>query len=84
LIQERAPERCQTASRLLDGGASLADSLVGLFQDVGAPTSLVGSPLGPDDLPALISGALAQRRLLIGSPVPTDVAELEHVFRGSM
>jgi alcohol dehydrogenase class IV len=84
LIQERAPERCQTASRLLDGGASLADSLVGLFQDVGAPTSLVGSPQGPDDLPALISGALAQRRLLIGSPVPTDVAELEHVFRGSM
>ncbi len=83
-IQERAPERCETAARLLDGGASLADSLGRLLRDIGAPDSLVGSPLGPDDLPLLLSGALAQKRLLVGSPVQADAADLEHVLRASM
>ena len=83
-VADAVPERCATAARLLDGGDDLADSLERLMDDVGAPTRLGAIGFGEDDLPALVSGALDQRRLLVGSPKDVGATELESLLRASL
>jgi len=83
-IQDAAPERCTTAARLLDGGTELAASFERLLHDVGAPTRLREIGFTENDLPALLSGALEQQRLLVGSPKPVGATELEALLRASL
>ncbi len=83
-IADAAPERCANAARLLDGGDDLAASLERLMRDVGAPTTLGAFGYGEDDLAALVSGALEQRRLLVGAAKEVGAAELEELLRMSL
>lgn len=83
-IQDAAPERCATAAGLLDGGDDLAASFERLLEDVGAPTRLREVGYTENDLPALLSGALEQQRLLVGSPKPVGATELEALLRASL
>ena len=61
-IEDAAPERCSAAARLLDGGTDLATSFERLLGDIGAPMRLREVGFTEDDLPALLAGALEQRR----------------------
>src|SRR5262249_40640181 len=83
-IEDAVPERCAAAARLLDGGDDLAASLRRLMHDVGAPTSLRELGYGEEDFPALVRGALDQRRLLVGSPKEVGAEELEALLRESL
>jgi alcohol dehydrogenase class IV len=83
-IADAAHERCTAAARLLDGGDDLAASLERLMEDVGAPTRLSEIGYGPDDLAAIVPGALDQRRLLVGAPKEVGAAELEELLRASL
>lgn len=83
-IADAAPERCATAARLLDGGDDLAGALERLMEDVGAPTRLSVIGYGADDLASIVSGALDQRRLLVGAPKDVGAAELEELLRASL
>jgi alcohol dehydrogenase class IV len=80
---EADPERHDRVAELL-GGTSLPDTLLELMRDLGVPTSLRELDYGEDDIPALVEGALAQQRLLVGSP--RDVAEddLAEILRRSL
>ena len=77
-------ERCATAARLLDGGEDLAASLERLMADVGAPTRLGELGYGDEDLEPLVSGAVDQRRLLVGAPKEVGAADLEGLLRASL
>ena len=79
-----ASARSERAARLLDGGDDLAASLERLMTDIGAPTRLGQLGYGEDDLDAIVSGALDQRRLLVGSPREVGAAELEAILRASL
>ncbi len=83
-IEDATPERCATASRLLDGGTDLAASFERLLEDIGAPTRLREVGFTESDLPALLAGALEQQRLLVGSPKPIGPEELEALLRASL
>jgi alcohol dehydrogenase class IV len=83
-IADEAAERCATAARLLDGGDDLAASLERLMADVGAPTRLGELGYGDDDLESLVSGAVDQRRLLVGAPREVGAADLEGLLRASL
>jgi hydroxyacid-oxoacid transhydrogenase len=83
-IADASPERCQAAARLLDGGDDLAEAIEQLLEDVGAPTRLRQIGYGEDDFPALVSGALEQKRLLVGAPREVGAPELEALLRASL
>jgi hydroxyacid-oxoacid transhydrogenase len=83
-LEDAMPERCAKASRLLDGGDDLAASLERLLDDVGAPTHLRELGYGEEDLDAVVSGALDQHRLLVGSPKEVGADELEELLRASL
>ncbi len=83
-VEDAVPERCAKAARLLDGGDHLAVSLERLLGDVRAPLRLGEVGYGEGDLAALVSGALDQRRLLVGSPREVGAAELEALLRASL
>ena len=83
-IADDAPGRCATAARLLDGGDDLAASLERLMEDVGAPMRLGELGYGDDDLEPLVSGAVDQRRLLVGAPKSVGAPELEELLRASL
>ena len=83
-LEDADPARCANAARLLDGGDDLAASLERLIEDVGAPTRLGEFGYREADLAALVSGALDQRRLLVGSPKDVGATELEDLLRASL
>jgi hydroxyacid-oxoacid transhydrogenase len=83
-VEDAVPARCARAAQLLDGGDDLAGSFERLMTDVGAPTRLREIGYGEEDLEAVVSGALDQRRLLVGSPKEAGAAELEAVLRESL
>ena len=83
-IAEVVPERCAAAARLLDGGNDLAGAIERLLEDVAAPTSLGQIGYSEGDLAALVSGALDQRRLLVGAPREVGAPELEALVRESL
>ncbi len=83
-VEDVVPDRCATASRLLDGGDDLAASLQRLIEDVGAPARLGELGYCEDDVTALVRGALDQRRLLVGSPKEVGATELQGLLRESL
>ena len=48
------------------------------------PTSLSELGYTEDDIPALVEGALAQQRLLVGSPREVGEADLAEILRRSV
>jgi len=80
--EEASPERHARAASLL-GGASLPEALRGLMDDLGVP-SLGELGYGPEDVPELVEGALAQQRLLAVAPRPVDADDLASILRASL
>ena len=84
------PEKHHEAARLLagddagDGPDALPDALLALMRSVDAPLDLATLGYTEADVPTLVEGALAQRRLLALAPVPTPPEALADVFRQSM
>lgn len=83
-VAEAVPDRCVTAARLLDGGDDLSASLARLIADVGAPTRLGTLGYDEEDIAELVTGALDQRRLLVGAPREAGAQELEDLLRASL
>jgi alcohol dehydrogenase class IV len=85
------PERHRRAAELL-AGRPLPDAdeetlprlLLDLMRDVGAPTRLAELGYGPDDVDALVEGALKQRRLLVIAPREPSADDLAEIFRASL
>jgi hydroxyacid-oxoacid transhydrogenase len=88
------PERHLEAARLLgadvsgagsiDAGEALAGAVAALMRDVGAPNGIGGVGYTLEDVPALVSGAAPQRRLLDNAPMPVAEAELETIFTAAL
>ncbi|MBE2319656.1 iron-containing alcohol dehydrogenase [Solirubrobacter sp. CPCC 204708] len=79
---EAAPERHDHAASLLNG-TSLPETLSALMSDLGVP-SLGELGYGEDDIPALVEGALAQRRLLAVAPREVTADDLAAILRASV
>ena len=80
---EADPERHDRAAELL-GGESLPETLTALMKDLNVPTELRELGYSEDDIPALVEGALAQQRLLVGSPREVGEADLAEILRRSL
>jgi hydroxyacid-oxoacid transhydrogenase len=88
---DAAPERhLQVASLLLgedasDGDAeTLPDALIGLMQDIDAPSGVAAFGYGEEDVDDLVSSAMKQQRLLVLSPVEVGPNELAAILHESM
>jgi alcohol dehydrogenase class IV len=69
---------------VLEAAQRLPAALVTLMQDVGMPNGLQALGYTPEDLPALVEGALKQQRLLAVSPRAVAREEMERLFRAAM
>nr|MBA2348799.1 iron-containing alcohol dehydrogenase [Solirubrobacterales bacterium] len=86
---EGDPGRHHRAAELLTGQPAtgpeaLPDALIALMRDVGAPCGLSELGYGEQDIPALVDGALKQRRLLVLAPREPDADDLAQLLRDSM
>jgi alcohol dehydrogenase class IV len=80
---EADPERHDRVAELL-GGTSLPETLRALMQDLGVPTGIRELGYDEDDIPALVEGAMAQQRLLVGSPREVSEDDLAEILRRSL
>lgn len=80
--EEASPERHAQAAALL-GGSSLPEALRALMDDLHVP-SLAELGYGPDDIPELVDGALAQQRLLAVAPREVGADDLAAILRASL
>jgi alcohol dehydrogenase class IV len=82
------PERHERAASLLgsddSGPDALPDVLLALMRDLGVPTSVSELGYGPEDIPALVEGALAQARLLAVAPREVGAPDLAAILRASL
>jgi alcohol dehydrogenase class IV len=67
-----------------DPGESLVPHLVALMRDIGAPNGLSAFGYTRAHVPALVAGALKQRRLLAGAPRPVDADVIERILSDSL
>ncbi|MEO7448723.1 MAG: hydroxyacid-oxoacid transhydrogenase [Humibacillus sp.] len=91
---EAAPERHLAAARLLDPGHGsrwqseprdvLPGVLLDLMRDIGMPNGLHVVGYDEHDVDGLVTGALAQQRLLATSPRAVAAEDLAEIFRRSM
>jgi alcohol dehydrogenase class IV len=88
---EAAPERHHRVAELLAGEPianpgpdSLPRVLLRLMRDVGAPSGLAELGYGEDDIPALVEGALKQRRLLAVAPREPGERDLGQILAASL
>jgi hydroxyacid-oxoacid transhydrogenase len=84
---EADPQRHERAAALLGshetGRDALANALTALMRDLDVP-SLSDLGYGESDVDALVEGALAQQRLLVGSPREVTAADLASILRESL
>jgi hydroxyacid-oxoacid transhydrogenase len=85
------PERHHRVAELLAGGPisdlgpdTLPDVLRRLMQDVDAPRGVADFGYVEDDIPALVAGALKQRRLLDVAPKEVGAQDLRQIITASM
>jgi hydroxyacid-oxoacid transhydrogenase len=88
------PERHLQAARLLgaetagaapdDAGEILASQIERIMRRVGMPNGLSGVGLGPDDVDALVAGALPQHRVTKLSPRQATAEDLRQLFLAAM
>ncbi|MCU0277845.1 MAG: iron-containing alcohol dehydrogenase [Candidatus Nanopelagicales bacterium] len=83
LTHDASPDRHRRAAYLL-GGADLPSTLREIMDAVGIPAGLKAVGYTAADIPDLVEGALAQRRLLALAPLKVSAADLAHVFRESL
>jgi len=67
-----------------DAGRVLADRITWFMQRLDLPRGLRGVGYSSSDIPALVEGALLQRRLTTLSPRPVGVEELSAMFEDAM
>ena len=58
--------------------------MIALMKEAGIPNGLADLNYGEADIPGLIKGAIAQQRLLVGSPKPVTEADLADLYRDAM
>jgi alcohol dehydrogenase class IV len=85
------PERHHQVAELLAGEPvsdlapdTLPDILRQLMQDIDAPRGVAELGYTEDDIPALVDGALKQRRLLAVAPKQVGAEDLRHIITASM
>ncbi|WP_028064894.1 hydroxyacid-oxoacid transhydrogenase [Solirubrobacter soli] len=82
-----SPSRHEHVAALLgapgSGPDALPSALSSLMADLGVP-SLSDLGYGEEDIPALVRGARAQERLLVGSPRPVTDDDLSAILRESL
>jgi hydroxyacid-oxoacid transhydrogenase len=93
-IGGRAGEKTRAAFGLLGGdpasisvdeaGAALGARIAALMRELELPNGLAALGFDAADVPALARGCHAQQRLLVNTPVPVTLADLEAVFRDAL
>ncbi len=88
------PERHLLAARLMgvdtsgarpeEAGELLAKAIIDLMRRTGMPNGLSAVGYGPEDVDALVEGALPQHRVIKLSPRPVDAAALRQLFLDAM
>jgi hydroxyacid-oxoacid transhydrogenase len=85
------PERHQQVAQLLAGEPitdpgpdTLPGILLELMRDIDAPRGVAEFGYTEDDIPALVDGALKQRRLLEVAPKEVAEEDLQHIIAASM
>jgi hydroxyacid-oxoacid transhydrogenase len=83
------PERHHEAASLLvgervEGPDALPDALRDLMRDIDAPSGVAEFGYSEDDVPALVDGALKQKRLLDIAPKDATADDLTHILNASM
>ena len=88
------PRRHLEAARLMgaevsdarpeDAGEVLAGAIIALMRQAGMPNGLRAVGYGPEDVDALVAGAIVQHRVTKLSPRPAGEAELKQLFLNSM
>ncbi len=85
------PERHREVAELLAGEKidnadenTLAEIIIQLMKDVGAPKGVRELGYSEDDIPALVEGAMKQERLLVGAPKDVTEEDLANIIRESM
>lgn len=86
---EAMPERHHNVAELLTGAPAegpdaLPDALRALMRDIGAARGIAELGYGPDDVPALVEGALKQQRLLVIAPREPSAEDLRAIFTASL
>jgi len=67
-----------------EAGDALSEQIIALMQATGMPNGLRGVGYDVQDIPALVSGALPQRRLLDNAPNEIWEAELTDLYQGAI
>ena len=67
-----------------DAGAILADRIVSLMRQLGAPNGLSALGYGPQHIPALVEGTLPQHRVTKLSPRTADAEALAAIFADAL
>ena len=67
-----------------DAGAILADRIVSLMRQLGAPNGLSALGYGSQHIPALVEGTLPQHRVTKLSPRAADAEELTGIFEDAL
>lgn len=67
-----------------DAGAVLAARLIELMRATGLPNGLSALGYGAADIPGLVTGALAQQRLLSIAPLPVGEEDLHALYKDAM
>jgi alcohol dehydrogenase class IV len=91
LTAATSPDRHLAAARALgadargadraDAAAVLSETLLAMMRATNVPCGLAHIGYRPDDLDALSSGAIVQRRLVDNAPLPVSQALLRDLFR---
>jgi alcohol dehydrogenase class IV len=67
-----------------DAGAVLAERLIAMMKATGVPNGLRAIGYDESDVPNLVKGAFAQKRLLAQAPRPVTEADLAAIYRDAM
>ncbi len=91
---EAAPERHFEAAGFLDcdlrdagapdSGELLAERLIGLMRNTGAPNGLAGVGFGPEDVPALAQSSARQARAINNAPRETNLVDIENIYAAAI
>ena len=73
-----------TGAKDEDAGAILADRIVSLMRQLGAPNGLSALGYGSQHIPALVEGTLPQHRVTKLSPRAADAEELAGIFADTL
>lgn len=79
VVSDRWPEKIENADE-----NTLAEVIIQLMKDVGAPKGVRELGYSEDDIPALVDGAMKQQRLLVGSPKDVTEEDLANILRESI